>query len=117
MRVIAVEAIPVQYEVLYDLTVEDTHTYLVGPSDVVVHNCGVGFEPVTGTLNGFSKPMEIEVVRSRRHLLSQKKGRETNLETYARVDGKLVWTISVGDSARAWAKAVGKILAGKRTVS
>ena len=82
---------------------------------LLLQGCGVGFEPVVGTLNGFTKPMEIEVVRSQRHLLEQKKGRETNAESYTSEDGKVVWTISVGDSAEAWAKSVGKMLAGKRT--
>jgi len=58
--------------------------------------------------------MEIEVVRSQRHLLEQKKGREYNTETYYERNGKLVWHLTVGDSAEAWAKFVGKVLAGKR---
>jgi adenosylcobalamin-dependent ribonucleoside-triphosphate reductase len=81
---------------------------------LLLQGCGVGFEPVTGTLNGFTKPVEVEVIRSKRHLLTQKKGRENNLETFSERDGKTVWTLSVGDSAEAWAKAVGKLLAQKR---
>ena len=81
---------------------------------LLLQGCGVGFEPVPGTLNGFTQPMQIEIVRSQRHLLEQKKGRETNLETYTQEDGRAVWTISVGDSAESWAKSVGKLLAGKR---
>jgi ribonucleoside-triphosphate reductase len=81
---------------------------------LLLQGCGVGFEPVVGTLNGFTAPMEIHVVRSQRHLLEQKKGRETNVETYVQENGKTVWTIGVGDSAEAWAKSVGKMLAGKR---
>ena len=38
-----------------------------------------------------------------------KGGRSENEETF--IDG--VWTISVGDSAEAWAKSIGKVLAGK----
>ena len=81
---------------------------------LLLQGCGVGFEPVPGTLNGFTQPLEVEVVRSQRHLLVQKKGRETNLESYTTEDGKNVWTISIGDSAESWAKSVGKLLAGKR---
>lgn len=81
---------------------------------LLLQGCGVGFEPIVGTLNGFTAPMEIEVVRSQRHLLEQKKGRETNVETHTQENGKEVWTITVGDSAEAWAKSVGKMLAGKR---
>lgn len=81
---------------------------------LLLQGCGVGFEPVVGTLNGFTQKMEIEVVRSQRHLLSEKKGRETNTEAFYQRDGKEVWHLIVGDSAEAWAKFVGKLLAGKR---
>jgi adenosylcobalamin-dependent ribonucleoside-triphosphate reductase len=81
---------------------------------LLLQGCGVGFEPVVGTLNGFSAPMEIEMVRSQRAKLEQKKGRETNIETYTQENGKIIWTIGIGDSAEAWAKSVGKLLAGKR---
>jgi ribonucleoside-triphosphate reductase len=80
---------------------------------LLLQGCGVGFRPIVGTLNGFFKPIEdIEVIRSERVVAADgtyEKGRETNLETFA--DG--VWTISVGDSAEAWAKSIGKLLAGK----
>jgi ribonucleoside-triphosphate reductase len=81
---------------------------------LLLQGCGVGFEPVVGTLNGFTQPMEIEIVRSQRAKLEQKKGRETNVETFTQENGKTVWTVSIGDSAEAWAKSVGKVLAGKR---
>ena len=81
---------------------------------LLLQGCGVGFEPVVGTLNGFTAPMEIELVRSQRAKLEQKKGRETNVEGYTQEGGKTVWTIGIGDSAEAWAKSVGKMLAGKR---
>lgn len=71
--------------------------------------CGVGFKPVVGTLNGFTKPIkDIRVVRSTR---TEKGGRETNLETWN--SETKTWTISIGDSAEAWAKSIGKLLAGK----
>lgn len=80
---------------------------------LLLQGCGVGFRPIVGTLNGFFKPIEdIEVIRSERVVAADgtyEKGRETNLETFA--DG--VWTISIGDSAEAWAKSIGKLLAGK----
>lgn len=81
---------------------------------LLLQGCGVGFEPVVGTLNGFTQKMEVEVVRSQRHLLEQKKGRDTNSETYYQRDGKTVWHLTCGDSAEAWAKFVGKVLAGKK---
>ena len=80
---------------------------------LLLQGCGVGFSPVTGTLNGFFKPIpEVEVKRSTKVLRedeSFKKGREENKETFK--DG--VWTISVGDSAEAWAKSIGKLISGK----
>jgi ribonucleoside-triphosphate reductase (formate) len=95
--------------------IETTHD-VVDAFWLLLQGCGVGFEPVVGTLNGFTQPMEIELVRSQRHLLEQKKGREQNSESFSVEGEKSVWTISVGDSAEAWAKSVGKMLAGKRKV-
>jgi adenosylcobalamin-dependent ribonucleoside-triphosphate reductase len=89
-------------------------TYVETVYDVVdvlwllLQGCGVGFRPIVGTLNGFSNPLEIEVIRSQR---KDKGGSEANHETWD-PDSK-VWTITVGDSAEAWAKSVGKLLAGK----
>lgn len=84
---------------------------------LLLQGCGVGFRPITGTLNGFFRPIEsIEVIRSEKTLGvdgSFERGREGNVETFA--DG--VWTISVGDSAEAWAKAIGKLIAGKYDAS
>lgn len=76
---------------------------------LLLQGCGVGFRPITGTLNGFRRPLqEIKVVRSQR---SSKGGVQHNVETYD--PETQVWTIKVGDSAIAWAKAVGKLVAGK----
>lgn len=76
---------------------------------LLLQGCGVGFKPVVGTLNGFAKPIKnIRVVRSER---TQKGGLEHNVETW---DSETkTWTIQVGDSAEAWAKSIGKLLAGK----
>lgn len=74
---------------------------------LLLQGCGVGFSPVIGTLTGFMQRIpEIEVVRSTR---TEKGGHEENRETFE--NG--VWTITVGDSAEAWAKSIGKLLAGK----
>lgn len=76
---------------------------------LLLQGCGVGFRPITGTLNGFRRPLqEIQVIRSNR---LEKGGLQTNVETFDAHSG--VWTIKVGDSAIAWAKAVGKLIAGK----
>jgi adenosylcobalamin-dependent ribonucleoside-triphosphate reductase len=76
---------------------------------LLLQGCGVGFKPITGTLNGFRRPLqEIKVVRSTR---TEKGGLQTNVETYDQETQ--TWTIKVGDSAIAWAKSVGKLVAGK----
>lgn len=76
---------------------------------LLLQGCGVGFSPVTGTLNGFMKPIkDIEVIRSTR---TSKGGEQENRETWDPKEG--VWTISVGDSAESWAKSIGKLLSGK----
>jgi ribonucleoside-triphosphate reductase (formate) len=72
---------------------------------LLLQGCGVGFRPVVGQLTGFSTPIrEVEVIRSTR---TEKGGKQENEETF--VDG--VWTIKVGDSAEAWAKSIGKLVA------
>jgi|19_taG_2_1085344.scaffolds.fasta_scaffold00062_69 ribonucleoside-triphosphate reductase len=74
---------------------------------LLLQGCGVGFTPIVGTLTGFRKPIpNIEIIKSNR---TGKGGRETNDESF--VNG--IWTISLGDSAEAWAKSIGKLVAGK----
>jgi ribonucleoside-triphosphate reductase len=92
--------------------VETVHD-VVDADWLLLQGCGVGFEPVRGTLSGFTKPVTVEVIRSRN--LSTK-GREGNLEKVYTENGQLVWYIGVGDSAEAWAKAAGKLLAQKAPV-
>ena len=76
---------------------------------LLLQGCGVGFKPVVGTLNGFSKPIKnIKTIRSTR---TDKGGCEHNREYWD--PQTKTWTISVGDSAEAWAKSIGKLLAGK----
>lgn len=83
---------------------------------LLLQGCGVGFSPVIGTLNGFLKPIkDIEVINSTRVVDANgdfEHGEEDNSETI--IDG--VWTIKVGDSAEAWAKSIGKLMAGKQAV-
>ena len=76
---------------------------------LLLQGCGVGFKPVIGTLNGFSKQIRnIEIVNSTR---TEKGGNEHNSETWNPDTGE--WRIQVGDSAEGWAKSIGKLLAGK----
>ena len=74
---------------------------------LLLQGCGVGFRPIIGQLTGFEKPMQdLQIIRSTR---TAKGGNENNVETFE--DG--VWTIKVGDSAEAWAKSIGKLVAHK----
>lgn len=76
---------------------------------LLLQGCGVGFKPIVGTLNGFAKPIKnIKVVRSTR---TSKGGNEHNVEIWE--PETKTWTIQVGDSAEAWAKSIGKLMAGK----
>ena len=88
---------------------------------LLLQGCGVGFEPVTGTLSGFTRPVDLEIIRSTKTDPADKgdpdnvewweegipKGKPTNHIQGAR------WFIKVGDSAEAWAKLPGKLLANK----
>ena len=74
---------------------------------LLLQGCGLGFRPIVGQLTGYQKPIEdIQIIRSTR---TTKGGAEGNSETFT--DG--VWTIKVGDSAEAWAKSLGKLVAHK----
>ena len=80
---------------------------------LLLQGCGVGFEPVVGTLNGFAQTVNLEIIRSKK-TPNDGKGHERNrVQTYTRSMGERVWHLTVGDSAEAWAKSIGKILALK----
>lgn len=80
---------------------------------LLLQGCGVGFEPVVGTLNGLAKSVLITTIRSTR----KDKGDPNNCAfTYTDPNGLKVWRLRIGDSAEAWAKAVGKLLALKEPV-
>lgn len=72
---------------------------------LLLQGCGVGFRPIIGQLTGYSAPIpKLTIIRSTR---TEKGGSVSNTETFK--DG--IWTIKVGDSAEAWAKALGKLVA------
>lgn len=76
---------------------------------LLMQGCGVGFRPIVGQLTGFQNPIkEYEVIRSRR---TAKDGEQDNTETYDPETG--IWTIRIGDSAEAWSKSIGKLVAHK----
>lgn len=88
---------------------------------LLLQGCGVGFEPVVGTLNGLTRPVELEVIRSTKTDFADK-GNPDNVEWFREgipEGGKTNhikgarWYIRVGDSAEAWAKLPGKLLANK----
>lgn len=77
---------------------------------LLLNGCGIGVKPEGGVLNGFSKPInKVTVIRSERGIDDGPSGEDANKETFS--EG--VWTIRIGDSGEAWAKAIGKLVAGK----
>jgi len=76
---------------------------------LLLQGCGLGVRPVVGTLNGFVNPIDdIRIIPSTR---TAKGGLEHNEEFW---DAETrVWRIKIGDSAEAWAKSIGKLIAGK----
>jgi ribonucleoside-triphosphate reductase len=83
---------------------------------LLLQGCGVGFGPVVGTLSGFTKPVKVEIIRSQKKK-GDPKGYEANVsKTYTRENGQRVFQLILGDSAEAWSKAPGKILALKDPV-
>lgn len=96
------------------LKVETVHD-VVDMMWLLLQGCGVGFEPTRGVLSGFAAPLELEIIPSTMTMEDWNngmRGDDRNREKI--VDG--VWTIRIGDSAEAWAKAVGKVLANKQRV-
>ncbi|MFG1227155.1 ribonucleoside-triphosphate reductase, adenosylcobalamin-dependent [Xanthobacter wiegelii] len=86
---------------------------------LLLQGCGVGGKPINGILNGFVKPVEVQVIRSTRTIQDWEQGRRglehNDVGTYE-LGGKTHWHLTVGDSAAAWAKAAGKLLAMKQRV-
>jgi ribonucleoside-triphosphate reductase (formate) len=94
------------------LKVETIHD-VVDSLWLLLQGCGVGFTPVVGTLSGFTSPIrDVEIIRSKR---TEKGGRDVNKESYD-ADTR-AWKLSIGDSAEAWAKSIGKLLAYKGKAS
>lgn len=83
---------------------------------LLLQGCGVGFEPVVGTLNGFAKKVNVRVIRSAK-VLGEAKGCPDN-QSWRSVDevGKKTYHLKIGDSAEAWAKSAGKLFAMKDAV-
>jgi len=83
---------------------------------LLLQGCGVGFEPVVGTLNGFARPVDVNIVRSEK-VLGDPKGCPDNQSWISTDDeGFKTFHLKIGDSAEAWAKAAGKLFAMKVSV-
>jgi adenosylcobalamin-dependent ribonucleoside-triphosphate reductase len=80
---------------------------------LLLNSCGVGFKPESGLLNGFPKPVEVQVNLNHR---KAGKGNPENKELWYTEMGKSYYHLIVGDSGLAWAKALGKLLALKKPV-
>jgi ribonucleoside-triphosphate reductase len=79
---------------------------------LLLNGCGIGVKPVAGVLNGFTRPIrDIRVIRSTRTIEDGPSGEDVNTETWDAATR--TWTIRLGDSGEAWAKAIGKLVAGK----
>ena len=71
----------------------------------LLNGCGVGAKMSLG-LTGFKRKLNLKVIRTKR---KNKGGHEKNIETWDSFNK--IWRITIGDSAEAWAKGIGKILA------
>jgi adenosylcobalamin-dependent ribonucleoside-triphosphate reductase len=77
---------------------------------LLLNGSGVGFRPKSGTLHGYPRHVKLQVVDS--HRPPEYRGPDENRETLPTADNNYTWTIKVGDSAAAWAKALGKLFNG-----
>lgn len=89
---------------------------------LLLQGCGVGFKANVGVLNGFTQEIaDVEILRSQKTLPKDVngnpisdpavRGQPDNYESFDATTGE--WYIRVGDSAEAWAKFFGKLLAFK----
>jgi len=76
---------------------------------LLLQGTGVGFRPVIGGITGFKRKLKtLKIIRTKR---TEKGGAERNDESFN--PETKTWTIKLGDSAEAWAKYIGKLLAHK----
>lgn len=80
---------------------------------LLLNGCGVGAICSCGTLQGYVKVIdELRIIPSERD--KDYRGNKDNVEIKPNADNDYTWTIKVGDSAEAWAKALGKMLISPR---
>lgn len=76
---------------------------------LLLNGSGVGAKAAPGVLHGYVRPIPgLTVVPSQRD--RSYRGREENVESLPTEANGRTWTIGVGDSAQAWARALGKLL-------
>lgn len=91
----------------------DTVYDMVDAFWLLLNGCGVGGRPRAGTLHGYPQRIrDLEVIDSTRD--KDHRGNESNVETMPCQDNGWTWTIKIGDSAVAWARALGKLLVAPR---
>ena len=83
---------------------------------LLLQGCGLGDLPEPGILSGFTRSAEIDVIRSIKQIGDPKGVEDNKVLTYTDLDDKRVYWLTIGDSAEAWAKSVGKLLALKDPV-
>ena len=93
-------------------TIIETPADLVDVFWLLLQGCGVGFKPKPGLMTGLPSSLaNVTVIPSTR---TEKGGAE---DTVCNVDLETsTWTIKLGDSAKAWAKALGKLTGDKPRV-
>jgi ribonucleoside-triphosphate reductase (formate) len=92
----------------------DTVYDIVDAFWLLLNGCGVGGKPRSGTMHGYYQTInQLDTKHSRRS--SEHRGREHNIEVKPTAANDYVWTIRIGDSAEAWAKALGKMMVSPRT--
>ena len=101
------------------LKVETVHD-IVDAYWLLMQGCGVGFRAENGILNGFAKPVTIKTTRSTLTIDDWNRGvrgdDKNKVSSFVNTDGKREYHLVIGDSAEAWSKAIGKVLALKDVI-
>lgn len=73
----------------------------------------IGYEPCTGFLSGFSKPVKLQIIRG------EKTGSAGSVESFKRLSeiGRAIWTIRIGCGPEALADTVSLLLSNKKSYS
>ena len=80
---------------------------LVDAAWLLLNGSGVGFKPQVGVLHGYLNQIELKITPSERD--KDYRGPQENVEVPPTSHNDYEWKIIIGDSAQAWAKAIGKM--------